>query len=272
MDTNSTVETTASLRLDAAEREGLVRDGYVVRRKVFNEGDCARIAADCEDLVQRLTAAQHGPKRVVGSYMFEMRRDLETMVKWEPDFPELLQGVEFFAHLSEPLRRWGLDPRMVEPARDLVGQDDVVPFTEKLNLKRARQGGEYILHQDFPYWNAVTPVANRLATAMVCLDEATTGNGCLQVAPGSHRSGVQTQRKVEGFGAMEMDPDAFDMNRLVPVEVEAGSVIFFGPFLVHRSLNNRSDLDRRALLYTYQPAGNPHSRELTRPASIRAIS
>ena len=45
------------------------------------------------------------------------------------------------------------------------------------------------------------------------------------------------------------------MSRLQPLEVKAGAVVFFGAFLVHRSLPNRSDVDRRALLYSYQPAG-----------------
>jgi hypothetical protein len=40
--------------------------------------------------------------------------------------------------------------------------------------------------------------------------------------------------------------------------------VFFGAFLVHRSLPNRSDKDRRALLYSYQPGGYPSGVELNR--------
>ena len=40
----------------------------------------------------------------------------------------------------------------------------------------------------------------------------------------------------------------------------AGDVVFFGAFLVHRSLPNRSGSDRRALLYSFQPGGFPHAR------------
>jgi ectoine hydroxylase-related dioxygenase (phytanoyl-CoA dioxygenase family) len=61
-----------------------------------------------------------------------------------------------------------------------------------------------------------------------------------------------------------MDPDHFDHRRLVPLEVKAGAVVWFGAFLVHRSLPNRSDADRRALLYSYQPAGYPHALEIAR--------
>jgi ectoine hydroxylase-related dioxygenase (phytanoyl-CoA dioxygenase family) len=60
-----------------------------------------------------------------------------------------------------------------------------------------------------------------------------------------------------------MDPAKFDSDKLIPLEVSAGSVAFFGAFLVHRSLPNNSNEDRRALLYSYQPAGNPHLSKLS---------
>jgi hypothetical protein len=261
-----------SFRLTTQERTTLGDDGFVVRRGVFGAAECVRIAADCEALVAQLEALQRRPKHKVGAYMFEMQRELNTVVKWEPFAPELLQGVELFSHLSPALKAWALDERLVGPARDLVGQAAVIPFTEKLNLKRAREGGAYVLHQDAAYWSQVTPVHASICTAMVLMDDATVQNGCLQVAPGSHRAGLYERKVTEGFGAFEMDESRFDLTRLTPVEGKAGDVIFFGSFLVHRSFPNRSDHDRRALLFSYQPAGNPHSRELTRPAVIRSLA
>jgi hypothetical protein len=261
-----------SYRFSPDERARLDADGYVVRAGVFDTGDCARLAADCEALVAELTALNRKPKHKVGSYMFEMQRDLGTVVKWEPFAPDLLQGVELFSHLSPALKAWSLDARLIDPAKDMVGQNDVIPFTEKLNLKRAREGGAYVLHQDAAYWSQVTPVFASIATAMVLMDDATVENGCLEVAPGSHRSGLFERKLTEGFGAFEMDESLFDMSRLAPLEGRAGSVVFFGSHLVHRSHPNRSASDRRALLFSYQPAGNPHSRELERPAVIRALA
>ena len=111
----------------------------------------------------------------------------------------------------------------------------------------------------------MTPVAHRMATAMIFLDDATLENGCLEVGPGTHRVGKHPQRRdADGFGSLEMDTGIFDLGRLVPLEVPAGTVAFFGAFLVHRSLPNRSDGDRRALLYTYQPEGHTHALELNR--------
>lgn len=41
----------------------------------------------------------------------------------------------------------------------------------------------------------------------------------------------------------------------------AGSIVFFGALLVHKSDPNRSAKDRRALLYSYHPAGFTHARD-----------
>ena len=191
-----------SYALSADELRRLDVDGFVVRERVFDAAECAAIAQDCEDLISRLEQAGRRTKHVVGSYMFEIQRDAATVVKWEPDAPEVVQGVEPFAHISPALKAWGLDPRLVDPCKAIVGGDELMLFTEKLNVKRARHGGPIVLHQDFPYWENLTPVARSIATAMVFLDDATIANGCLEVAPGTHKAGKWPQRTdADGFAA-----------------------------------------------------------------------
>lgn len=260
--------TAQSYRLNPDERTKLHRDGYVVRERAFRLSECRVIADDCERLGAKLLAAKRNTKHIVGSYMFERHEGYGINIKWEPDSPDLLMGVEPFAHFSEPLKNWGYDPRMVDPCKDLIGQEDIALFTEKINYKRARKGGPIILHQDYPYWAAFTPIASRVVTAMLFLDDANVENGCLEVAPGTHNKGEQQRLKTTGLRNREMDTDVFDVSQLTPLEVPAGSIAFFNAFLVHRSLPNTSEHDRRALLYSYQPAGNPHAREIPRPFKL----
>lgn len=259
-----------SYRLDAAEKADLDARGFVVRRQVFDAAEVRAITAACEALVERLLTEKRHTKHRLGSYMFELQRRLETIIKWEPDNPDLVQALESFAHLSDELHRWAHDLRIIEPCKDAVGENEIALFTEKMTLKRARKGGNIVLHQDFPYWENLAEVARRVVTALLFLDDATIENGCLEVVPGSHREGKPPRREIDGFGSNEIDPRQYDLSRLVPVEVPAGSIVFFGPFLVHRSLSNRSGADRRALLYSYQPTGHPHLRELTKLAGASA--
>ena len=252
-----------SFRLDDQERMVLDRSGYVVRTNVFTAKECKSIVEECESLVAMLAGEKQRNKLRVGGYMIEFEREHGVVVKWEPEFPDLVMGIEPVAALSEPLKKLGFDPRLVDPCKDVVGEADVDLFTEKLNLKRARKGGAIWLHQDYPYWADVAKIADRVATAMVFLDDATVEKGCLEVAPGSHRNGLSVRKSSNDFGSREMDPAKFDSDKLIPLEVSAGSVAFFGAFLVHRSLPNNSNEDRRALLYSYQPAGNPHLSKLS---------
>src|SRR5512137_2838280 len=99
-----------SYGLSPSEGQALEQDGFVVREAVYAADEIAQIAQECEDLARQITAAAHGSKHVVGSYMFERQEELELYVKWEPDHPDLLQGLEPFAHLSPVLRDRGLDP------------------------------------------------------------------------------------------------------------------------------------------------------------------
>ena len=261
-----TKRTQVDFAMTAPERAQLATSGYVVRESVFSKSECAAIAKDCEQLMAELIAQPRGNIIKTGSFIFEQRPEIETTVKWESQAEDLIRGLEPFAHLSAALNAWGLDPRLTDPCKAVCDADDVVLFTEKLNLKRADRGGEIQLHQDVPYWE-FSPVSARIATAMLFLDDANLQNGCLEVAPGSHTARVKYPGRtdVEGFDTLRMDDKKFDTSGMIALEVPAGSVAFFGAWLVHRSGPNKTDGDRRALLYSYQPAGNPHSRELLRP-------
>ena len=109
-------------------------------------------------------------------------------------------------------------------------------------------------HQDEFY----IPTRDRsLTAAWIALDDATLENGCLFVIPGSHRKGYLRPQKPHE------DPDEFDFagqsygfddSGEVPVQVKAGSVVFFHGYLLHRSRKNRSNRYRRALVNHYMNA------------------
>lgn len=252
----------ADYRLSPAERDQLATQGFVVRTSAFDSGELDRIRASCEAMVQRVVeTAGRMPRIPAGSYLFQGNQELCAIVKWEPGHPDVVQGVEPFAHFDADLRAWGEDARFTEPMKDLLGAEEVELFTEKLNLKRARVGGPIVLHQDYPYWTETAQDAGEIATAILFLDDADRDNGGLEVLPGSHRNGLWSGKDIKGFGKFELDPDACPDDDLVMLEVPAGSVVYFGSLLVHRSTPNRSDRDRRTLLYSHQPSGRVKSYE-----------
>jgi ectoine hydroxylase-related dioxygenase (phytanoyl-CoA dioxygenase family) len=251
--------------LDESERDRVDRDGYVVRSGVFTRAECDAIARRCEELLIDLVENRRGEgsRFAAGSYVFDPDFERGVMMKWEGD-SDVIHGVEPFAHLSAPLSAAAHDERFLAPMRHLVGHPEPMLFTEKLNLKRAGVGGPNPLHCDFPYWRDVTPRADEIATSILFLDDATEMNGCLEVVPGSHRGGEWAGREGDYFAANEIDTDQLDLDEIdiVTLEVEAGSTVSFGSRLVHRSAPNRSDVDRRALLFSYQPPIEPCPTQL----------
>jgi len=109
-------------------------------------------------------------------------------------------------------------------------------------------------HQDEIY----IPTRDRsLIGAWIAVDDATIDNGCLWVMPGSHRNGyLYPQRPHENHDEFDFAPESygFDDSKEVPVEVKAGTVVFFNGYLLHRSRKNRSDIYRRVLVNHYMNA------------------
>ena len=139
------------------------------------------------------------------------------------------------------------DARLTGPVCDVLGTDALGPFTSKLNLKRAREGSEFPWHQDFPYWYvAAGHAAADVVTAIVFLDDATESNGAVRVIPGSHRNGPAPRNPHDPTRFLA-DAAKLDTDSEIIVEVPAGSVLWFGAYLVHRSSPNTSGQHRRAV-------------------------
>jgi phytanoyl-CoA hydroxylase len=244
-------------RLTPVEQAHYDERGYVVRTGVFDAAEVGVMAEACEQLIDQLVRDRDGHRLHVGSYVFDPDLLRGVIIKWEGE-SDAVHGIEPLAHLAPALEEVALDDRLVEPMRSILGHDDLELFTEKLNLKRPHHGGPNPPHQDYPYWLDPADDPTEVATTILYLDDATVENGCTWVAPASHRSGMwQTRDDLGEFGKNEIDVTAYPDLDLVPVEVPAGSTVSFGSFLVHQSTPNRSDEGRRALLFSYQPAGRP---------------
>ena len=225
--------------LTLEEQEAFERDGYVVRHDVFAPAEIAGMVEQCEALVADLVRDRDGQRH--------QGRELRLRSRSAAGRDHQVGGRQRRRARHRAVRpplanRWassGSDHRLVEPMRAMIGCTDVTLFTEKLNLKRPRQGGPNPPHQDYPYWRDSAQDPTQVATTIVYLDDSSVENGCTWVVPGSHRSGMwQTRSDIDVFGGNELDQSAYPDVEMVPVEVAAGSTVSFGPFLVHQSRPN----------------------------------
>lgn len=145
-------------------------------------------------------------------------------------------------------------PVMADVLTHIIGPN-VKCMQSMLFIKSAGKPGQ-AWHQDEIY----IPTRDRSLTGgWIALDDATVNNGCLWVIPGSHRPGVlwpqRTHHDTRFDCAHETFRFPFTDADAIPVEVEAGAIVFFNGYLLHRSLPNRATSGfRRVLVNHYMSA------------------
>lgn len=244
--------------LNSEELARYTREGYVVRESVFTDDELEELRGAIERAAEKAVSQVDQGK----TYMLDGKRfvDINGMtIQFEhtrnSETPRVIEPV---AGLEPRLNQLLHDARLVDPMRQLVGSDEVAIWTNKLNLKRPREGTGFGWHQDSPYWIHNCTHVDQLPNVMLAFDTATLDNGCLRVIPGSHLDGcLPGTDDGTSLGGFFTSTGRFDESQQVPLTVAAGSLIFFSPHLVHGSQPNRSDQPRRAIIVTYQPAGQP---------------
>lgn len=260
--TNCTATTERTARgLEEAERHAWEQDGFFSRPSQFGPGEIDALRTAAEEVVKRAEAcisASPDHYEIDGNAYVEVPALGEgATVQFEhaPD-SRTVRVIEPF-HAQHPVfDRLVDDPRIVLPIRELVGTEAVALFSDKMNLKRPREGSRFDWHQDSPYWAHFCEHLDQLPNVMITLDDADEENGCFRVIRGSHKEGCLPGRSGAGtLGPLFTHPDSFDEADQVLIRLPAGSLVFFSPHTVHGSRPNHSDRARRALVLTYQPAG-----------------
>ena len=158
--------------------------------------------------------------------------------------------------------RWAWDlcthPRLLDCMEQLLGPDILLKST-RLFYKHGRSASFVGWHQD--------GITERLADGRVPavwlgLTEATVENGCLRVAPRSHRLGLiphaprphADNLTTEGVTALAEVAEAYD------IVMRPGEMSLHHPLILHASNPNRSDDSRIGFTATYSTAALEGSR------------
>jgi phytanoyl-CoA hydroxylase len=168
-------------------------------------------------------------------------------------------------------------PVLADTLTRLIGPN-VKCMQSMLFIKASGKPGQ-AWHQDEIY----IPTRDRSLTGgWMALDDATTENGCLWVIPGSHKRGILWPQRVQHDRHFDCAHETFRFpyadKDAIPVEVKAGTMVFFNGYLLHRSLPNRAESGfRRVLVNHYMsaesllPWHNPGEGERMATADHREI-
>ncbi len=181
----------------------------------------------------------------------------------------------FAAHLySYPFAKLARHPRMVEPIKQLFGED-VYMHQFKINGKAAFDGDVWQWHQDYGTWvnDDQMPEARAMNVA-IFLDEVNEFNGPLMLIPGSHKQGVleaghdtSTTSYPLWVISNQTIKQLVDHGGIVAPKGPPGSMILFHGCLVHASSSNLSPWNRVSVYLSLCAVSN-HIRRFKRPGYI----
>ena len=143
-------------------------------------------------------------------------------------------------------------PKIVDVIEALIGPD-VMLLATHFFCKYGPRDKFVAWHQDVTYWGLEPPDA---ITAWYAIDDSDTGNGCMQVIPGSH------QRGIKEHGTSDQAGNLLSINQEVPVTeaeaetavdlvLKAGEMSIHHGQMIHGSLPNHSTRRRCGLTIRY---------------------
>ena len=169
--------------LSEAQIADFWRDGYLVAPNAVTPAQLTALNAALAGWIEdsRAHTAPFGPPTVDGRPRFDMGAEHRA------DAPAL-RRVNNPAEVSDAYLEVMRDAPMVDMVADLIGPN-VKYHHCKLNIKLPGAATRVHYHQDFMY----TPHSNDdVVTALLMLEDVDDANGCLMVAPGSHRGALDS--------------------------------------------------------------------------------
>ncbi len=185
----------------------------------------------------------------------EARAYRTRMEAFEAQHGALSKGHNFKPHL---LFTWVDEivhhPAVLDAVEDLIGPD-IRLFHLTVWPKNARDPAYVGWHQDATYFG-LEPA--KQVTAWVALTDASVEAGCMEVIPGSHKSGQlhhaeQLESKNNLLSRGQTITAAFDKSHTVRMPVCAGQFSLHHTHLVHNSPPNNTDDRRIGLGISYIP-------------------
>lgn len=230
---------------DAADRADRARsDGYFVVDSIVDYDRCGELAA-------RLHEYASGERRPAAAMVLQQEPVVARTGDHRPGGVDVrkidgLYNDELFRQLIE-------NELIASQLQPLLGPD-LRLYRATALMKPPAVGSAKGLHQDAPYW-PIEPMS--MWSCWVALDDATLGNGCLVVLPGSHLGGPLPHHETQDD--FVIDEGTVDESTLVPVPVPRGSALCFHSLLVHGSAANTSEVPRRAVTISYMGAAHRHT-------------
>ncbi|CAH2265900.1 jg190 [Pararge aegeria aegeria] len=246
------------------------QDGYVVLEDFLRPAECEELVAAGLELTKQapdsteksiFSTIEGERQQLKDSYFLESNDKISFFFeagalgsdsKLQVDPSVSLNKVGHALHLLHPIFRcYTFSDRVKAVCQELNFLEPSVVQSMYI-YKNPGLGGEVSAHQDasYLYTDPIPPIGFWIA-----LEDATVQNGCLWMAPGSHKSGVH-RRLIRNPDKQSKEALIYDrgapvypQSAFTAVPVSKGTCILIHGNVVHKSAHNKSDKSRHA--YTF---------------------
>lgn len=254
---------TTSTRFQASESDGLStdmtnawkRDGFLILENFATPEQCRALLDRARTLIEGFepgdapsvfstTSTAHARDDYFRQSGDKIRFFLEEEAEPDGAFGSVNKIGHALHDLDPVFSAFSRSPRLAALARDL-GFTTPLLLQSMVIVKPPRIGGEVTCHQDSTF---LFTEPESCVGFWFALEDATLENGCLWAIPGAHRGPLKARFRERG-GALvteTVDMTPWPMDRKLPLEAPAGSLIVLHGRLPHLSEANRSAKSRFA--------------------------
>ena len=256
--------------------------GFLLARGLLDPGDFAPLMREYEGVLSDLCAELAASGKLPGDYaeLPFAERYLAVCRETGKVFTERFNIVLQMSDVREDSPVWlgpavfGVltHPRILDAVESLIGPEIAVSPVGNVRIKPpermiSRESGERSRglagstpwHQD----NGVVfeeADGTEMITVWFPLTDASAEAGCLQVLPGSHRSGMICHCP-DSAGELGIPEKLLPKEKPLPLPMRPGDVLFLHRRLLHNSLPNKGEAIRWSFDLRYVPTGSPSGRE-----------
>jgi phytanoyl-CoA hydroxylase len=263
------------------------RDGFLGVDNFVSEQECDALRTRALELVSQFEPttsksifSTHEQNRTTDDYFLESAGEIRFFFEenafqkdgtLKQSKEESINKIGHALHDFDPVFRGFSRSESIKQLISDFGLEQPLLVQSMYIFKQPNIGGEVICHQDSTF---LYTESNAIVGLWFALEDATVENGCLWAIPGGHRVGLKSRWVRDDEGGMKFD--VFDSSpwaedKLIPLEVNKGTLIILDGLLPHKSLPNRSAKSRHAYILhvingsaTY-PADNWLQRPLAKP-------
>ncbi|MCY3781327.1 MAG: phytanoyl-CoA dioxygenase family protein [Chloroflexi bacterium] len=261
--------------MDGGLKQEIAAKGYAIVEGVLDSDAIQEIAADYEQLLDRLALEWHAQGRISSAFDgLPFAERLTTVISdsnedlfqhFDITLPNDTVTPETPFHVSRATYDFLRNEALLDKVEEVIGGEILSNPIQHVRIKPPQHRVESLSsnllkatgwHQDRGVAREVADDSGML-TVWIAVTDATLENGCLKVAPYSHLNGLAVHCMLDHLRI----PDQLLSGEPLPLPIKAGDAIFMHSDTQHGSLPNVSDTIRWSFDLRYQPIGLPTGRD-----------